>query len=393
MNDRQRVLFISGMYPSRECPQFSIFNHELALALKRLRYDVDVICPLTPYSKTNHPCTDVLDGIKVRYIRYFKFPRDILYNISGWFLYRALRTALPVGGKRYDMIHAHAPLPEGDAARLLAAMHGIPYVVHVHGLDVYNDVSYFKNPLKTLIVEKAKRVFKDAAAVLCVSDRVKDIISSRQGKEVNLSTVYNGVNLERFYPEVERAKDGICRIISVGNLIDIKGHRFIIKVLPEVVSATDRKISCTIVGRGPKLEELKALAAEYGVSEVISFPGYLPPDEVADLMRKADIFVLPSYYEALGCVYLEAMACGLATVACKGQGIDEIVTDAVTGMLVEPMDLESLKQALIRLVSDEEFRDQVARNGCRLVREMYTWDHSACKLARVYDKVGNKCQE
>ena len=131
-------------------------------------------------------------------------------------------------------------------------------------------------------------------------------------KKIDVSSkayvVYNGVDIEKFVPLKHENKK--VEIISIGNLIQLKGHDFTIRAIKQLIEEGNRNIHLRIVGRGNKEKELKQLVNELKLEEYVEFLGYLSYDNVLSLLQNSDIFVLPSYYEALGCVYLEAMSCG-----------------------------------------------------------------------------------
>ena len=114
--------------------------------------------------------------------------------------------------------------------------------------------------------------------------------------------------------------------------------------------------------------------------------GTVPYKEVGRLMQRSDIFVLPSWNEALGCVYLEAMASGLPAIGCFGNGIDEVIEDGVTGCLIENKNLVQLIEKL-ELLMDRERRDGMGKKAREAVAARFTWRNSAEGLLRVYGDV------
>ena len=115
----------------------------------------------------------------------------------------------------------------------------------------------------------------------------------------------------------------------------------------------------------------------------MQFVGYIPYEDVAKHLQESDIFVLPSWYEALGCVYLEAMACGVPAIGCRGNGIDEIIEDGKDGFLVENKSLEQLAAVLSQLM-DEKSRVKVGRSAREKATGGYTWLASARALVFAY---------
>ena len=118
-------------------------------------------------------------------------------------------------------------------------------------------------------------------------------------------------------------------------------------------------LRCRIVGEGEELGRLQGLARELGIAERVEFLGRRTRIEVAELLRESMIFVLPSRYEGLGCVYLEAMATGIPAIACRGQGIGEVIRDGENGFLIAEQDWRALAGLLRTLIQRPELRQAI----------------------------------
>jgi glycosyltransferase involved in cell wall biosynthesis len=101
-------------------------------------------------------------------------------------------------------------------------------------------------------------------------------------------------------------------------------------------------------------------------------------------MRECLLFALPSRYEALGCVYLEAMSCGKAAIGCRGQGIDEVIEHGVNGWLVDPENLDQLTQAILEFTRNEFLRKSMGIAARETILGGFTLAHQAESLAEVY---------
>src|SRR5207248_8924119 len=97
-----------------------------------------------------------------------------------------------------------------------------------------------------------------------------------------------------------------------------------------------------IMGDGTERSRLSALSSRLGIAKKVNFFGRQTRTQVADAMRRCAVFALPSHYEGLGCVYLEAMSAGKPVIACQGQGIEEIIQHGTNGFLIDPGDVQSL---------------------------------------------------
>jgi len=166
-------------------------------------------------------------------------------------------------------------------------------------------------------------------------------------------------------------------------LIPSKGHEILLRALSHVLPNYPN-LSCEIVGDGPERERLSKLARDCNIADKVHFLGRQNRKQVADAMRRCTLFVLPSRYEGLGCVYLEAMSAGKPAIACRGQGIDEIIQHGRNGWLVEPDNVPELIVAITTLLGDAQLRYQISEAARRTVLQRFTSSLQASELAAVY---------
>lgn len=378
-----KVLYLTGMYPTPAYPQKGIFCHEQVKALKNLGIDVTVVVPVTFYDREVKVKEWEYEGVHIRYVRFFKLPKALDFHKMGKALFRRLDKALDL--KAFDIYHADSPLPTGQAVMIASKKYGVPFIVHGHGLDVFFDESYqgMRNCHK--IASVCENVYDKANAVVGVSEKVLDKVRERVDLTDKAFVAYNGVDTEQFKP-VDKKPSNIVTVISIGNLIPLKGHRYLLQAVKVLKDKGIENIKCQIVGRGYLDEELKAQACELEIEEQVEFKGYVPYAEVATLLKNADIFALPSYYEALGCVYLEAMACGVPAIGCYENGIDEIITNGEDGYLVHNHSVDELTKCLLAL-TDTATREKVGKAAREKAVSSCQWKHSAGVLTEVYKKV------
>jgi colanic acid/amylovoran biosynthesis glycosyltransferase len=172
-----------------------------------------------------------------------------------------------------------------------------------------------------------------------------------------------GVDTDQWDPGEERVGHlDRTRIITVARLHPTKAQ----DVLLEAIAVLDRagtKVSLQIVGDGPTRAELEAQVSRLGLTSSVAFLGSLGQEEIIDLMRGCDIFVLPSRFEPLGVAYMEAMSMGLATIGTTEGGVHEIIDDGVDGMLIPPGDPQVLAGAIGKLISDPTLRQEMGKAG------------------------------
>src|SRR5262249_2596032 len=110
-------------------------------------------------------------------------------------------------------------------------------------------------------------------------------------------------------------------------------------------------------------------------------------DRIYELLAEADVFLLPSYREAFGVAYLEAMAVGLVAIGVRGQGPQAFIEHAKTGFLVEPIDVANLSDCILYIASHRERAREIARAGAVLVRSKFNRSSHAQRLISIYSEM------
>ena len=174
-------------------------------------------------------------------------------------------------------------------------------------------------------------------------------------------------------------------ILAVGNLIPSKGHELLLRSFAAIKNRFPA-LSHKIIGNGPEQSRLERIAGELRIGGSVRFLGRQSRAQVADAMRSASVFALPSKYEGLGCVYLEAMSASLPVVACRGQGIEEIIQSGMNGCLVEPDNLLELTETLFGLLQQDELRRKMGVAARHTIVQEYTQAEQAARLFRLYQE-------
>ena len=329
------------------------------------------------------------------WVRYPQIPGNLGLSNAGRWLYARLLAEVPRLHRErpIDVIHAHSALPCGHAAALLSRHLNIPFVVTLHGLDVFN--TCFLGGAPAAWRRRASvDVYRAASTVICISKRVQRLLQDGMQKDVRSVVVYNGTDTNFFAPApgAEPSPQG-QEILIVGNLLVGKGHELVLRAIRQL-GASFPQLHCRIIGDGPDRARFEALTRELGIAQRVQFEGRKSRAEVADAMRACSVFVLPSRYEGLGCVYLEAMACGKPVVACRGQGIDEIIEHGRNGWLIPgwvtpgramPIDgVDELAQGLSTLLRSPELCSRLGAAARETIINGLTLSHQAQRLAQIY---------
>jgi 2-deoxystreptamine N-acetyl-D-glucosaminyltransferase/2-deoxystreptamine glucosyltransferase len=299
----------------------------------------------------------------------------------------AVLTVLRPGG-RVHLVHAHqgedlATLP---LARLAARVHRCPLVVTLHNSLRHTTTG---RSIRAVLLHRIGGAVERSS--LLRADAVVVLTERAAGFEVA-----DGVPLEKisvipsgFDPQLFAGQDpdpfpgvGRPRIGYVGRLAPQKR--------PDLVVAAFERMrepaQLLVVGDGPARARVEAAVRRSPAVGRIGIHGFVEHSAVPAVLRSLDVLILPSTYEELGSVLVEALAVGLPVVATRTGGIPEVVTDGVTGLLVPPDDAAALADALDRLVGDPALLQRLAAGAAERARD-FTWPALAERVRAVYADV------
>jgi len=170
--------------------------------------------------------------------------------------------------------------------------------------------------------------------------------------------------------------------IYVGGLVAVKGIKELAATAEPLLNQHER-FHLVCVGDGPARDGLAALRDRLARERAVLLPGRVAPEEVPRFLQAADFLVLPSYSEGMPQAVLEAMNCGLPIVATRVGGVPEAVLDGETGLLVEPKNVEQLRDAIERMIVDQAFRLRAGQKGLARAREVFDPERNAHVLAEA----------
>jgi len=254
-----------------------------------------------------------------------------------------------------------------------------PTVVSVWGTDV---VEFPSGPFSRGVIRK---VLTRADHVTATSNELKRVATALCPRAADkISVVPFGVTLP---PETSAPPPTPpLRLIYA----KIHHHRYgpdiLIRALSQVVKVIP-DVRLTLAGDGEMTDSLRELITDLGLSDMVSLPGFVPPDQIYGLLREHHIMVMPSRHEAFGVVALEAGACSRPVIAADVGGVSEVVRDGVTGVLVPPDDPEALSDAIIRLGRDEKMRVRMGAEAYSWVQERFQWDKSLDMMTDLYERI------
>lgn len=395
------ILILSQMFPDRQDPVNGIFVLDQTRELQKQGHQIMVI-RLVPYvppgfgflkRKWKHyreiPSQDCLGDITVHYIRSFFLPRGILLSWTARVAYRVIKRFLNQIHPQFefDVIHAHAILPDGYVGGLLRRAFRRPLISTIHGTDLQQRIHQsrlWRNAIHYALLQTDQIVLVSHKLRHILEETFPDIDKSK------ISVIHNGIDPEKTRmsqkTEIKQEFSNRILLLSVGNLIPIKGHLYVLQAVADLKIEFPTIAYC-IIGDGPERSTLENAVKHLSLQSHVSFTGFQPPHVVADYMAACDIFVLPSYNEGFGIVYIEAMSFGKPVIACRGQGIEDCITHQVNGFLVNPQDSNDLKETIRYILLHPDHTGRITKQAQDDILNNWTWAVNICHYQSLYQKL------
>jgi len=336
-----KILMVPSWYPPKGGRVFS----NQAEALVSIGHQVDVLI-LEERGVTDKQNSKINNqtSIKVNEIRksFYRIPKLNDFNISRFiksytsFFIKYLKTNKP------DVILVQSVIWAGVAIAKVALEKKIPFVIFEHRSIFLKNNFPFNNDLKL----KIQFSLNSANKVLAVSNGLKNAL--KQFTSNAIKVVPNMINVDDFKPSTSVCKNEQFTIISVGNLIDIKGFDVLIR---SFCLLKNDNIRLNIVGIGKEFNRLKQLCNDLGINQNVSFLFYLSKEALINEYNKAHIYVSSSNFETFGMTTVESMACGLPVVATKTAGSLDLINKN-NGLLVEINSAQNLSNSFKQMIEN-----------------------------------------
>jgi glycosyltransferase involved in cell wall biosynthesis len=397
-----KVLFLTSSYPRSKEDTASIFLRYLGEHLADAGIAVHVLAPADVKGGT------IREGkIVVHRFQYFPsawqtlaYGSGIMPNLkrSPWlwlqipFFLLAMFTALLrlLATERFDLIHAHWILPQGLLALLSASLFRVPWIITAHGTDAFALRSRVASYLKRLVIRRSSswttNTFITADAILRNSRLIEPRIIP-MGVDITRFSNGNPVSLRGELPE------GEFLVLFVGRLVANKGCIELLTALSLLPPTTLARTTLWIIGEGNQKTQLQQTASDLAVAKKVRFFGTVSNHRLPDLYAAADLVVVPSLQgssgesEGQGIVILEAFAARVCVLASRIGGIANVIRDNITGVLVEPGNVQELANAMKQLLNDAGLRRRLADKAFAEVNERYSWQQIAGEFAKLYREV------
>jgi len=303
----------------------------------------------------------------------------MVYVVKGWWKGRGM-----IRTEKFDVINAQFVLPSGLPAAVLAGRYKIPFVLSFIGGDVYDPTKGISPHRHWFLRWCIRRISQRAAVCTAISNDTRRRVIELHKVKKRIEVVHLGINRRgetgRSRQELGLPEEGKI-FVAIGRVIHRKGDDVLLRALAKM----EQRVSLVMIGEGPVMDKLKALAADLGIEDRVMWLGYVDEQTKMDVLNVADGYVSAAEHEGFGIVFLEAMQYGLPIVATWEGGQTDFLRQERNALLVEPGREESLAKAMDRIVEDEELVRNMSENNKSDVRRFY-WPEVAEKFERVLEE-------
>ena len=391
---RKKVLVMTSTFPRWAGDHGPRFVFELCRHLCT-DFDVTVLAPHAPGAKTN----EILDGIRVVRFRYFfewgeslAYQAGILPNlrsnplryvlVPGFLVLQFIALIRLLHQQKFSAIHAHWLIPQGFVATVSRFLlpNRPPLLITVHGSDLHSLRS-------TLFLSLQRFVMARCDSLVAVSAAMKSQALGLGAKPEATFVASMGIDTSSVFTPSQKIVRTTNEVLYVGRLSTQKGLNLLIRAMPKVLSVyPDCKLR--IVGQGPSLPEMQAMAEDSGIAGNVSFLGPMASIDLAQIYREAALLVFPSISEeGFGLVCVEAMACECPVIAANQPATREIINDGVTGVLFNQGDWDDLACQIITLLNNPALRCRIGINGRKSVTQHFDWKIISGKYRELLNNI------
>ena len=283
--------------------------------------------------------------------------------------------------ERPDLVHAQGEFLYAS----LAVRSGLPHVFTIHGI-VLRELEMIRKKIGPLRHWVRTRMVKDvharAANIIAINRYTRETVAHLRPRR--LVEIRNAISPE-FFALHEREEPEPGRLLLVGGLRWRKDIKTALNALRAAVEAgIDARLSITGPTRGEYGDEIRRAITDLGLQERVTTHGLVDIEDLYELYRRADLFLLSSVEESSPISIVEAMGAGKPIVSTDVGGIAETVSDGVNGILVESGDHAGLARAIVRLVGDRELRNRMGAESHRLAVASWSAEAVAARTHQLY---------
>lgn len=290
---------------------------------------------------------------------------------------------------KYDLIHTHGYYAD-ICALPVAWLMGIQCISTCHGFISNDKKLGFYNTLD-------RRILRLCDKVICVSESIQDSLLASGLKPNKISVIPNAVDFiqERNKKEGSRqtirkrfcAEDDHLVLGYAGRLSEEKGLKYLIQAFEKVVPMKPQS-RLWLIGDGPLVHKLQEMVISKGLEEHIAFLGFR--EDIEDIMKGIDIFILPSLTEGTPLALLEAMSFGIPTIASSVGQIPQIIKSGENGVLITPGDVQAMTRNILMISEDKKLAKRLSEKAIKTVGDEYSITSWTKKIEDIYYNVATK---
>jgi glycosyltransferase involved in cell wall biosynthesis len=351
MENKKKYIVISPLFPNDNSHVGSYVYDQVKAIIDLSDYNVKVIKVTSLFSSEKDYN---FKGIEVKVFKVFDLPFFIFPGLFNWVnairIKQFFKAHNLVAG--LAVIHAHVCYPSAYLANSIATVLNVRTMIQHHGIDALQllngRLSFITKVQKKILRNRSLKQLNKIDLNISVSNRVKNELHLCPNYFPKQEYVlYNGVDRTKFYNmNVIKSTDKFY-VGCIANFWPIKDHINLIKAVGLLVKEGVDDIVLRLIGTGEMFDFCKQYVIDHNLSSYILFEKERKHSELNIFYNQLDLFVLPSYYEALGCVSLEAWAVNIPVISIQGQGFAELVAeDEKNNLLAQKISPESLKEKI-----------------------------------------------
>jgi glycosyltransferase involved in cell wall biosynthesis len=304
-----------------------------------------------------------------------RYPDNLLEEINNY----SIVAGVIARTHDYDIIHSHDWLtyPAGIHAKNVL---GKPLVIHVHATDFDRS----RGNVNPQVYQMEKNGMDFADHIICVSDLTRRTVIEKYHQDPDkVTTVHNAVeplSADIVAIEAEKGRDKV--VTFLGRITMQKGPEYFVEAAARVLERAEH-IRFVMAGSGDMMERMIYLVAEKGISDKFHFTGFLKGKQVYEMLKRSDVYVMPSVSEPFGISPLEAMQCSIPTIISKQSGCAEILDRAVK---VDYWDVEGMADAIYSICTYDAMSEFLGREGKEEVDNI-KWEYAGLKVRNIYNQL------
>lgn len=354
---------------------------ELGLMMAKRGHELHYITSSIPFRLLERHENIYFHEVTIEGYAVFKYPP---YDIA-----LANQIAQVIKTESLDLLHVHYAVPHAISAALGKdmAQSNIGVITTLHGTDVtiLGQDDNLRNTVRYGI--------QKSTIVTAVSNSLREDTKRLIEPDKDIHTIYNFIDEKKYVPQdpgTLKADLGIREdekvLIHISNFRKVKNIPDVVKSFQLISKEVDARL--LLVGEGPEMDAIKQLVQQLNLEEKVLFTG--KRKDMAQLLAISDLMFHLSEKEAFGLVLLEAMACGVPSVATAIDGIPEVITDGENGFLVPYGDIHEAAHKAVELLQDDALHKKFVENGFQTVHEKFNSEKIVAQYEQLYYEAAGK---